>query len=60
MNPNRVDFLVDLAYGVVIRLSVGLILVVGTGGGVAPAVGDGAVILRVLGVLGSVSCQVRA
>jgi hypothetical protein len=39
MNPNRVDFLVDLAYGVVILLSVALILVVGTGVGVAFGIG---------------------
>lgn len=39
MNPNRVDFFVDLAYGVVILLSVALILIVGTGVGVAFGIG---------------------
>jgi uncharacterized membrane protein YhiD involved in acid resistance len=39
MNPNRVDFFVDLAYGVVILLSVALILLVGTGVGVAFGIG---------------------
>ena len=39
MNPNRVDFLVDLAYGVVILLSVALILTVGTGVGIAFGIG---------------------
>jgi len=39
MNPNRVDFLVDLAYGIVILLSVAIILFVGTGVGVAFGIG---------------------
>jgi len=39
MNPNRVDFLVDLAYGLVILLSVAIILLVGTEVGVAFGIG---------------------
>jgi shikimate kinase len=39
MNPNRVDFLVDLAYGVLILFSVGLILALGTNVGVAFGIG---------------------
>jgi preprotein translocase subunit SecF len=39
MNPSRVDFFVDLAYGVLILLSVGLILVLGTNVGVAFGIG---------------------
>jgi len=39
MNPNRVDFLVDLAYGVLILLAVVLILLLGTDVGVAFGIG---------------------
>ena len=35
MNPNRVDSLVDLGYGLLIAVSVGLILVVGDDVGLA-------------------------
>lgn len=39
MNPSRVDFLVDLAYGVLLFLSIVLIVSVGTGIGVAFGLG---------------------
>ncbi|PSQ18302.1 hypothetical protein BRD00_05410 [Halobacteriales archaeon QS_8_69_26] len=39
MNPRRVDFVVDLAYGVAILASIGLILVVGTEVGIAFGLG---------------------
>ncbi|WP_251343442.1 hypothetical protein [Haloplanus halophilus] len=44
MNPNRVDFLVDLAYGIVILSSVALILIPDAGTGVGVAFGIGALI----------------
>lgn len=39
MNPNRVDFVVDLAYGVAIFVAIGLVLVVGTQVGIAFGLG---------------------
>ena len=39
MNPNRVDFLIDLSYGVVLFLSIVLILTVGTSVGIAFGLG---------------------
>lgn len=39
MNPARVDFAVDLAYGVSIVVAIGLILVVGTSVGIAFGLG---------------------
>lgn len=39
MNPNRVDFLVDLAYGVAIAVAIGLVLLVGTEEGIAFGMG---------------------
>ncbi|WP_338739465.1 hypothetical protein [Haloplanus salilacus] len=49
MNPNRVDFFVDLAYGAVILLAAALILLVGTGVGVA--FGIGAIVSYVIHVV---------
>lgn len=39
MNPTRVDFVVDLAYGVALFVAIGLILVVGTSVGIAFGLG---------------------
>jgi divalent metal cation (Fe/Co/Zn/Cd) transporter len=39
MNPNRVDFLIDLAYGVLLFFSIVLIVYVGTGIGIAFGLG---------------------
>ena len=39
MNPNRVDFLIDLAYGVLLFFSIVLIVSVGTGIGIAFGLG---------------------
>jgi hypothetical protein len=39
MNPARVDFVVDLAYGILIFVAIGLILVAGTAVGVAFGLG---------------------
>jgi hypothetical protein len=39
MKPGRVDFVVDLAYGAMIALSVGLIVLVGTAAGIAFGIG---------------------
>ncbi|MFB6195311.1 MAG: hypothetical protein ABEI80_04005 [Haloplanus sp.] len=39
MNPRRVDLLVDLAYGVIILIAVGLILAIGTSVGIAFGLG---------------------
>jgi len=39
MKPNRVDFLVDMAFGILISLAVVLLVVVGTQTGVAFGIG---------------------
>ena len=39
MNPNRVDFLIDLAYGVLLFFAIVLIVYVGTGIGIAFGLG---------------------
>ena len=39
MNPTRVDFVVDLAYGVTLFVAIGLILIVGTSVGIAFGLG---------------------
>ena len=39
MNPNRVDFLIDIAYGVLLLVSIVLIVSVGTGIGIAFGLG---------------------